>query len=146
MKKFLSICAIITAFTLGANAQRFSVANSGDNTGQSVTYAAPVAITYTAAATDSIAPNASETWLKINVSAAHTIHVKKSRAQKFDVCHIIFYNPVADNTTRLMTMTGIDMYPDINTDTISVMSSRISRVDYVYDGIKWIKSGRYQQH
>jgi hypothetical protein len=140
MKKFILIAAIgiITAFT--ASAQRFGSRAGDDYTGRSLTLKS---YTVTIGSTDSIAPNASFTFYKMAVAGAKTLHIKNTNAQLWDRCHIQF---TADATTRLITLTGTAMLADINRDTISVMSSRTSFVEFYYNGTKWVQCNRYQQH
>jgi hypothetical protein len=141
MKKFLFSFAIIASLSIiTASAQRFGAAPAGDPTGQSVTY---VSKSITIGSTDSISPNASFSYYTIPVAAAKTLIIKNLNAQKWDRCLIQF---TADATTRLITLQGTKMLSDINRDTISVMSSRSSTVEYYYNGTKWVQITRYQQH
>lgn len=138
MKKIILIA--LGAFTLTASAQRFGTLPNQDNTGASLKYSSK---SQTIGSTDSIAPNAYESFYAIPVAAAKTLHIKNTNAKLWDKCIIRF---AADATTRLITLTGINMLSDINRDTVSVMSSRITVVQFLYDGTKWMQVNRYQQH
>jgi len=140
MKNLLSLFIIGLAFTLNASAQRFGTTPNRDNTGGVLVYktASP-----SLGSTDSIAPDAFESFYKVAVAGAKTIHIRSTYAKTWDRCHIEF---TADGTTRLMTLTGTAMLSDINRDTISVMSSRKSWVSFYYNGTKWVQYNRYQQH
>lgn len=139
MKK-LFIISIVALLSFNVSAQRGWANAPKDNTGRNLTFYSKA---ITIASTDSIAPNASESYYTISVASAKTLHIKNTNAQKWDKVHIEFS---ADGTTRLMTLTGTAMLADIYRDTISVMSSRKSYVEWVYDGTKWVQYNRYQQH
>lgn len=139
MKKLIAIIGISSVLAITASAQRFGVPPSGDNTGQSVTYstAAP-----TIGSTDSISPGASYSYYTMAIASAKTLRLRNVKAKKWDVAQIVFS---ADATNRLVTMTGTKMYSNATTDTMTVYASKIAWVRFLYDGTKWIQTGRFQQ-
>ncbi len=141
MKKIILI-AIVGLFVMAnvAEAQRGWANSPADNTGRNLVFYSKA---ITIGSVDSIAPNASESFYTIPVAAAKTLTIKNTNAKLWDKVHIQF---TADATSRLMTLTGSKMLSDINRDTISVMSSRISFVEWYYNGTKWVQYNRYQQH
>jgi hypothetical protein len=105
----------------------------GDNTGRVLTHAV---IEPAYAATLSVTPNASKTWIKpATLTGAMTINIVDSLSQKYDEL-VIMLN--ADATNRVVTF-GTNFK---SAGTITVTASKTATLHFNYDGTDWLEAGR----
>ena len=142
MKKIFTVLAIIgMVFTLSAQitTPRFGTTAGRDNTGRVTTYAysAPVyAATYTVNA------NASETFVKMGtLTGAQTVTANVTNSHVADKLVFMF---TADTLTagRVVTFSTNIVY---TAATFTVDASQKATASFVFDGVKWIETGRAKQ-
>lgn len=142
MKKIL-LALVIVVTSLVASAQstspRFGTTVHDDPTFQNLTNSQA---TVTLAATDSISPNAFNSYYKASVAGAKTLHIRGVNAHLWDRC---FIQITADGTNRLITLTGSAMQSVASTDTITAFANKQIFVGYYFNGTKWVQMTRIQQ-
>ncbi len=144
MKKLLSIITLSLCFIIGVSAQSTlprwgSGPPRNDNTGRVLTYQLKTVNTTTATAVAYQKINAYKTIIKVGtLQAALTDSVDVTNAYVGDEIVFIF---TADASGRTVTF-GNNM---VASATMAVDASSKATVSFVFDGVKWIETGRAKE-